>query len=89
MWDAPSYPRHLFHTAENKRGAIPQHTKQMIALRDPGKAGGRHAGWMLLGSHNFTQGAWGKLQFPKGSCLPQSTFEGRYHIRADCRSPAG
>jgi len=72
LWTTPSYPRHLFHRADNKRGNLPQHTKQIVALREPRRAGDTHEGWILLGSHNFTTGAWGKLQFPKGSCLPQS-----------------
>jgi hypothetical protein len=71
-WLVNTFPRHLFHRAENKRAPIPQHTKQMLALREPAEDGGKHEGWMLLGSHNPTQAAWGKLQYPKGKTQPQS-----------------
>lgn len=73
-WTTKTFPRHLFYRAENGRAPVPQHTKQMIALRDPGDEGGKHEGWMLVGSHNPTQAAWGKLQFPKGKSQPQRTL---------------
>ncbi len=74
-WQVKTFPKHLFYRAESKRAPVPQHTKQMIALHEFGEDGGRYEGWMLLGSHNPTQAAWGKLQFPKGKTQPQSKPE--------------
>ena len=69
VWNDPTFPRHLFHQGRSKLQGIPAHTKQIIALHSPAEPGGKHHGYVVQGSHNFTPAAWGNLQHPRG---PQS-----------------
>ncbi|KAJ7036605.1 tyrosyl-DNA phosphodiesterase-domain-containing protein [Mycena alexandri] len=64
-WDVKSFPRDSFHDSKSSAGRVLMHTKMVIGsftqkrntTADPSDA----AGWMYVGSHNFTAAAWGNL----------------------------
>ncbi|KAJ6485522.1 tyrosyl-DNA phosphodiesterase-domain-containing protein [Mycena sanguinolenta] len=64
-WEAKSFPRSAFHDSKSSAGKVLMHTKMIIGSftqkkkTDPDPASA--AGWMYIGSHNFTSPAWGNL----------------------------
>ncbi|KAF7345486.1 hypothetical protein MVEN_01567100 [Mycena venus] len=66
-WEAQNFPRTAFHDSKSSAGKVLMHTKMIIGSFTPKKNGtpsepsGGPAGWMYVGSHNFTQPAWGNL----------------------------
>ncbi|KAJ7080775.1 tyrosyl-DNA phosphodiesterase-domain-containing protein [Mycena belliarum] len=89
-WDGKNFPRAAFHDSNSRAGRVLMHTKMIIGsfsqLGDAKKAPGA-AGWMYLGSHNFTSPAWGNLSgseyapvlnvnnFELGVVVPLATIE--------------
>ncbi|KAJ7483416.1 tyrosyl-DNA phosphodiesterase-domain-containing protein [Mycena latifolia] len=65
-WDGKTFPRAAFHDSKSQAGPVLMHTKMIIASISQ-KANAKHkntssaAGWMYVGSHNFTSPAWGNL----------------------------
>ncbi|KAF7345485.1 hypothetical protein MVEN_01567000 [Mycena venus] len=72
-WEAPNFPRAAFHDSKSSAGKVLMHTKMIIgsftpkqkkndtAMSTAEKLPSGPAGWMYVGSHNFTQAAWGNL----------------------------
>ncbi|KAJ7065456.1 tyrosyl-DNA phosphodiesterase-domain-containing protein [Mycena amicta] len=64
-WEAKNFPRSAFYQSQSRAGSTLMHTKMIIASfsdkqrRTSGASDA--AGWMYVGSHNFTQHAWGNL----------------------------
>ncbi|KAJ7173422.1 tyrosyl-DNA phosphodiesterase-domain-containing protein [Mycena filopes] len=64
-WAVANFPRTAFHDSKSSAGRVLMHTKMIIGsftqkkntTADPSDP----AGWMYLGSHNFTAAAWGNL----------------------------
>ncbi|KAJ7155888.1 tyrosyl-DNA phosphodiesterase-domain-containing protein [Mycena filopes] len=64
-WVVANFPRTAFHDSKSSAGRVLMHTKMIIGsftqkkntTADPLDP----AGWMYLGSHNFTAAAWGNL----------------------------
>ncbi|KAJ6580791.1 tyrosyl-DNA phosphodiesterase-domain-containing protein [Mycena capillaripes] len=64
-WDVKTFPRAAFHDSKSSAGRVLMHTKMIIGsftqkkntTAEPSSA----AGWMYVGSHNFTSPAWGNL----------------------------
>ncbi|KAF7289017.1 hypothetical protein HMN09_01349600 [Mycena chlorophos] len=64
-WEAKNFPRNAFYECQSRAGNALMHTKMVVATfsestrRSSGAADA--AGWMYVGSHNFTSAAWGNL----------------------------
>ncbi|KAJ7230370.1 tyrosyl-DNA phosphodiesterase-domain-containing protein [Mycena pura] len=67
-WEAKNFPRLAFHDSRSRAGPVLMHTKMIIGSFSQKQgnsesipAGAAAAGWMYVGSHNFTPPAWGNL----------------------------
>ncbi|KAK7007425.1 tyrosyl-DNA phosphodiesterase-domain-containing protein [Favolaschia claudopus] len=68
-WEAKNFPKGSIYNSKSSAGKALMHTKQIIATFKQKTQGGEDgdsepagpAGWMYVGSHNFTQPAWGNL----------------------------
>ncbi|KAF8215108.1 tyrosyl-DNA phosphodiesterase I [Mycena galopus ATCC 62051] len=64
-WEAKNFPRGAFYDSKSRAGNVLMHTKGIIGSFVPKKNATSEpagvAGWMYLGSHNFTGSAWGNL----------------------------
>ncbi|KAJ7498156.1 tyrosyl-DNA phosphodiesterase-domain-containing protein [Mycena galericulata] len=63
-WEVKTFPRAAFHDSKSQAGRVLMHTKMIIGSfskkRDVDQEPSP-AGWMYVGSHNFTAAAWGNL----------------------------
>ncbi|KAJ7498142.1 tyrosyl-DNA phosphodiesterase-domain-containing protein [Mycena galericulata] len=63
-WEVKTFPRAAFHDSKSEAGRVLMHTKMIIGSfskkRDVDQKPSP-AGWMYVGSHNFTAAAWGNL----------------------------
>ncbi|KAI8319279.1 phospholipase D/nuclease [Martensiomyces pterosporus] len=78
-----TYPKDMLHKIEPKYANTLVHAKVMVAR----KGERQDRGWMYLGSHNFTAGAWGRLNksggisinnYEFGVVLPDAHFETKF-----------
>ncbi|KAJ7247370.1 tyrosyl-DNA phosphodiesterase I [Mycena rebaudengoi] len=68
-WEAKNFPRAHFYDSRSRAGPALMHTKMIIGTITPTKDNANRAsddqptaaGWMYVGSHNFTFPAWGNL----------------------------
>ncbi|KAJ7780085.1 tyrosyl-DNA phosphodiesterase-domain-containing protein [Mycena maculata] len=64
-WEVKNFPRAAFHDSKSQAGRVLMHTKMIIGSftpkRDVKPESSNAAGWMYVGSHNFTSPAWGNL----------------------------
>ncbi|KAK7031725.1 tyrosyl-DNA phosphodiesterase-domain-containing protein [Favolaschia claudopus] len=66
-WEAKNFPQGIMYDSKSRAGKALMHTKQIIATFKQKKASKSDsepsgpAGWMYVGSHNFTLAAWGNL----------------------------
>ncbi|KAJ7663951.1 tyrosyl-DNA phosphodiesterase-domain-containing protein [Mycena polygramma] len=63
-WKVPSFPRKAFYDSKSSAGPVLLHTKMIIGSFTQKNAAAKllgAAGWMYVGSHNFTSAAWGNL----------------------------
>ncbi|KAJ2831641.1 hypothetical protein GGI24_001514 [Coemansia furcata] len=67
----PTFPKRTLHKIESKVANTLVHAKVMLARSNAAKQGQRaqERGWMYLGSHNFTPGAWGHIRTPGKPCF--------------------
>ncbi|KAF7309385.1 hypothetical protein MIND_00309300 [Mycena indigotica] len=96
-WEAKNFPRSAFRHLHSSAGPSLMHTKMIIASF--GGEASDAAGWMYVGSHNFTPAAWGNLSgddtspvlnvnnFELGVVLPLQTPEELDHMSAWERPP--
>ncbi|KAG9078650.1 hypothetical protein FRC06_008259, partial [Ceratobasidium sp. 370] len=62
QWDASTFPKELFVDSNSKRGKVLMHSKMILGLLgNEASSEGKPAGWLYVGSHNFTPSAWGNL----------------------------
>ncbi|KAJ7262092.1 tyrosyl-DNA phosphodiesterase-domain-containing protein, partial [Mycena rebaudengoi] len=70
QWEVKNFPRNHFYDSKSRAGPALMHTKMIIATtaqtEDENSDGNANepspaAGWMYVGSHNFTAKAWGNL----------------------------
>ncbi|EKG20864.1 hypothetical protein MPH_01847 [Macrophomina phaseolina MS6] len=74
-YDAPSFPKASMHDHKSTRNGILSHNKLIICRgqigpEDEDNAGateGKKVAWAYVGSHNFTQAAWGTLSRDKNT----------------------
>ncbi|KAJ7065461.1 tyrosyl-DNA phosphodiesterase-domain-containing protein [Mycena amicta] len=89
-WATPKFPKSAFRDSQSRAGSTLMHTKMIIASFSEEQMKSRESsavGWMYVGSHNFTQHAWGTLtgdgdcpmlsvnNFEVGVVLPLETAE--------------
>ncbi|KAJ6568428.1 tyrosyl-DNA phosphodiesterase-domain-containing protein [Mycena vulgaris] len=91
-WEGKTFPRAAFHDSNSSGGPVLMHTKMIIATfaqkrNAEQEDASSSAGWMYLGSHNFTSPAWGNLtgdasvpvlnvnNFELGVVIPLATTE--------------
>ncbi|KAJ7065483.1 tyrosyl-DNA phosphodiesterase-domain-containing protein [Mycena amicta] len=89
-WATPKFPKNAFRDSQSRAGSTLMHTKMIIASFSEEQMKSRESsavGWMYVGSHNFTQHAWGTLtgdgdspmlsvnNFEVGVVLPLETAE--------------
>ncbi|KAJ7330426.1 tyrosyl-DNA phosphodiesterase-domain-containing protein [Mycena albidolilacea] len=64
-WEAKSFPRAAFYDSKSSAGKVLMHTKMIIGSftqkKNATSESSGPAGWMYVGSHNFTAPAWGNL----------------------------
>ncbi|KAK7031729.1 tyrosyl-DNA phosphodiesterase-domain-containing protein [Favolaschia claudopus] len=64
-WKAANFPKDSFYDSKSRAGKALMHTKMILATLKQKKAADTApsgpAGWMYVGSHNFTRPAWGNL----------------------------
>jgi len=66
-WEVKNFPRAAFHDSKSSAGKVLMHTKMIIGSFTQKKNANATsetsgaAGWMYVGSHNFTAPAWGNL----------------------------
>ncbi|KAJ2776107.1 hypothetical protein H4R18_005845 [Coemansia javaensis] len=60
MYRADGFPTHALRKIEPAVARTLVHAKVILARMGPAQS----RGWMYLGSHNFTPGAWGRARFP-------------------------
>ncbi|KAJ7663971.1 tyrosyl-DNA phosphodiesterase-domain-containing protein [Mycena polygramma] len=64
-WDGGTFPTEAFHDSKSRAGPVLMHTKMIIGSftqkNNATSAPSDTAGWMYVGSHNFTAPAWGNL----------------------------
>ncbi|KAJ6465209.1 tyrosyl-DNA phosphodiesterase-domain-containing protein [Mycena vitilis] len=64
-WEGGNFPTEAFHDSKSRAGPVLMHTKMIIGSftqkNDATPAPSDTAGWMYVGSHNFTAPAWGNL----------------------------
>ncbi|KAJ7691949.1 tyrosyl-DNA phosphodiesterase-domain-containing protein [Mycena rosella] len=75
-WDGTTFPRAAFHDSESRAGRVLMHTKVIVHFlanmiigsftpnedaEEEEQQSSDAAGWMYVGSHNFTSPAWGNL----------------------------
>ncbi|KAJ7114050.1 hypothetical protein C8R44DRAFT_796164 [Mycena epipterygia] len=65
-WGGTNFPRAAFHDSKSRAGRVLMHTKMIIGSITTQKPNAKReasspAGWMYVGSHNFTYPAWGNL----------------------------
>ncbi|KAJ2430639.1 hypothetical protein GGF41_000902 [Coemansia sp. RSA 2531] len=71
FYSNPEFPKHALHKIESKVANTLVHAKVILARSNATKNGQQKAkerGWMYLGSHNFTPGAWGHVRAPGKPC---------------------
>ncbi|KAJ6621511.1 tyrosyl-DNA phosphodiesterase I [Mycena sp. CBHHK59/15] len=73
QWDAKNFPRDHFYDSKSRAGRVLMHTKMIVGtITRKSDSGSKKpsrdedeqetaAGWMYVGSHNFTYAAWGNL----------------------------
>ncbi|KAJ7147676.1 hypothetical protein C8R43DRAFT_1010422 [Mycena crocata] len=65
-WEGKGFPRAAFHDSKSRAGRVLMHTKMIIGSITQKQGTTQNspsdpAGWMYVGSHNFTAPAWGNL----------------------------
>ncbi|KAJ2255291.1 hypothetical protein GGI13_001692 [Coemansia sp. RSA 455] len=71
FYSNPEFPKRALHKIESKVANTLVHAKVILARSNATKNGQQKAkerGWMYLGSHNFTPGAWGHVRAPGKPC---------------------
>ncbi|KAJ2057536.1 hypothetical protein GGI17_005576 [Coemansia sp. S146] len=71
FYSNPEFPKHALYKIESKVANTLVHAKVMLARSNATKGGqikAQERGWMYLGSHNFTPGAWGHIRDPGRPC---------------------
>ncbi|KAJ2768564.1 hypothetical protein GGI18_005567, partial [Coemansia linderi] len=92
FYSNPPFPRYALHRVESKVANTLIHAKVILARSNATNKGQRkpgECGWIYLGSHNFTPGAWGHVQrgpdkrcninnYEFGVILPSVHFESMF-----------
>ncbi|KAJ2026476.1 hypothetical protein GGI10_000710 [Coemansia sp. RSA 2530] len=92
FYSNPPFPRYALHRVESKVANTLIHAKVILARSNATNKGQRkpgERGWIYLGSHNFTPGAWGHVQrgpdkrcninnYEFGVILPSVHFESMF-----------
>ncbi|KAJ2731315.1 hypothetical protein IW152_004620 [Coemansia sp. BCRC 34962] len=71
FYSDPSFPQYALHRVESKVANTLIHAKVILARSNATENGQRkpgERGWIYLGSHNFTPGAWGYVRTPDKRC---------------------